>query len=187
MRILYSASLYLSYPSYYILVNLSSLYQNIIFTSDTAYLLNGVAYDYYSINELNDDSRPGSQWEIFPLPKEHLPPDITPWTPHQHLQDNNRSAGIPASSETTTGLAFVDHIYIVTSPTLTDRHANLKKILARYQITNYEWRTKWTYASCGALNNREEINRKMNLDSKFSIGKIRFFPHCFLINCKEFR
>jgi hypothetical protein len=175
IHVLYSAYLYLSYPSYYIMVNLSSIHQNIMFTSDTAYFLNGVAYDYYSINEINDDSGPGSQWEIFPLPNEHLPPDITPWTPHQHLQDDIRSADIPVSSETTTGLAFVDHIYIVTSPTLTDRHDNLEKMLVGYQITNYEWRKKWTYATCIALNNREEINRKMNLDKRFSIGKIRFF------------
>jgi hypothetical protein len=156
------------------LVNLSSSHQNILFTSDKAYLLNGVAYDFYSIGELENRSEPHPQWKTFPLPNEHLPANITPWMPSHHERNETKSINMPVLSETTTGLAFVDHIYIVTTPTLTDRHISIKKVLAQYQITNYELRMKWTFATCRALDNREEINRKLNLDINHSIGKTRF-------------
>ncbi len=172
---LYSAYVYTSLPSFYILVNLSSLHRNIMFTSDKVYFLNGVAYDFYSIDELRSGSGPRLEWKTFPLPNEHLQDNITAWTPHYHrLQNETRSVYIPTSSVTTTGLAFVDHIYIVTHSRLTDRHSNLKKMLARYQIKNYEWRMKWRYHTCKAQENREEVHRKLNLETNHSIGRIRF-------------
>lgn len=185
---LYSAALdpSSSSSSFYILVNLSSLHRNVIFTSDKVYFLNNVAYDFYSIDELRNNSEPRLQWKTFPLPNEHLPDNITAWTPHyHHLQNKTRSIYIPTSSVTTTGLAFVDHIYIVTHSRLTDRQSNLKKMLDRYQIKNYEWRMKWTYKTCKARKNREEVYRKLNLETKHTIGRIKdlfFFIHSYSIN-----
>jgi hypothetical protein len=51
----------------HILVNLSNMHRNIMFTSKTVCFLHGVAYDFYSIDELNNRSRPGLQWKTFPL------------------------------------------------------------------------------------------------------------------------
>jgi hypothetical protein len=159
-------------PSY-VVVDLSNIHKNILFTSNKVYHLNGVAYDFYSVDELQNRSEPRSQWKTFPLPNEHLPENIIPWMPNRHQRKEATSIEIFTPSETTTGLAFVDHIYIASAPNLTDRHANLKKSFAQYQITNYEWRMKWTRDICNAPDNKEEVYRKLNLDIKIPIGKMR--------------
>lgn len=142
-----------------------------MFTSDKVYFLNGTAYDFYSIDELNNHSGVGLQWKIFPLPNEKLTLSITPWIPNHHRRRIETSSVYPsASTETSTGLAFVDHIYITSTSKLIDRQDNLKRMFARYQITNYEWRMKWTQDTCYAPENREEIYKKINLRTK-SIGK----------------
>jgi hypothetical protein len=138
-----------------------------MFTSDRVYFLNGTVYDFYSIDELNNHAEAGLQWKIFPLPDEQLTPSITPWIPNHHRT---------TPSEISTGLAFVDHIYIASSPKLIDRQDNLKRLFARYQITNYEWRMKWTQDTCYAPENREEIYKKINLRKK-SIGKNNYPFH----------
>jgi hypothetical protein len=137
-----------------------------MFTNNKIYFLNGIAYDYYSIDELNSRSGSGSQWKTFPLPNEHLSSSMVLWTPHQHLRDEIRPDDIRAPSETTTGLAFVDQIYITSTPNLTDRHANLKRMFTQYQITNYEWRMKWVRDTCYSPENKKEVNRKLNLQEK---------------------
>jgi len=151
----------------YVIVNLSSTHQNIVFTIDKVYFLNGVAYDFYSIDELDNHSGPGLQWKTFPLPNEQIPANITPWTPSRnHLRNETAPIYMPTLSTTTTGLAFVDHIYITSTPSLTDRQANLERIFVRYQITNYEWRMKWVRDTCYATENKEELYRKINLRAK---------------------
>jgi hypothetical protein len=157
-------------------INLSSTHQNIIFTSNKVYFLNGVAYDFYSLDELNNHSGPSGQWKTFPLPNEQLPINIIPWTPKYHLRNETTSVYIPISLKTSTGLALVDHIYITSTPKLTDRQANLERMFTRYQITNYEWRMKWAQDTCYAPENQEEVSRKLNLRAK-SIRKINFFFH----------
>jgi hypothetical protein len=159
-------SVYLFVPPVYVTINLSSIHQNVMFTSEKVYFLNGTAYDFYSIDELNNYSGAGLQWKIFPLPNEPLSSSITPWTPNHHRQIETSSVYLSTPSETSTGLAFVDHIYITSTPKLIDRQANLERMFARYQITNYEWRMKWTQDNCYALENREEIYRKINLQTK---------------------
>ena len=141
-----------------------------MFTSDKAYFLNGTVYDFYSIDELNNQAGAGFQWKIFPLPHETLPPSITPWVPNRRQQIETPLVGVTTASGISTGLAFVDHIYITSSPKLIDRQQNLKNIFARYQIPNYEWRMKWSQDTCYAPENREEIYKKLNLRTK-SIGK----------------
>jgi hypothetical protein len=175
-----------SLPIPYVIVNLSNIHQNITFTSEKIYFLDGVAYDYYSIDELNNRSRAGLQWKTFPLPNEQIPANITPWMPKYHLRKTVYTS-IP--SEASTGLAFVDHIYITSILNLTDRQANLEKIFARYQITNYEWRLKWTRETCNAPENKEEVHKKLNLWGKepLSIRLDLFFSHDFSINYAYFR
>jgi hypothetical protein len=137
-----------------------------MFTSNKIYFLNGVAYDFYSIDELDNRSGPGLQWKTFPLPNEQIPANIPKWTPRNYRGNEVTSIYMSASTETTTGLAFVDHIYITSAPNLTDRQANLEKMFSRYQITNYEWRLKWKRDTCNDPENKEEVNRKINLQLK---------------------
>ena len=75
---------------------------------------------------------------------------------------------------TTTGLPFVDHIYIATHPRLTDRHENLKRILNKHKITDYEWRMRWTYAACRNASNKNEIYRKLNLENRGELNIVDF-------------
>jgi hypothetical protein len=145
-------------------------------TNEQVYFLNGVAYDFYSINELDNSLGPGRQWKTFPLPNEQIPANIIPWTPDNHERNRITSVDISIPPATTTGLAFVDHIYITSTPNLTDRQANLEKMFTRYQIINYEWRMKWAQDTCYASENKEEVYRKINLRTK-TISKISFFFH----------
>jgi len=36
----------------------------------------------------------------------------------------------------------------------------------RYQIQNYEWRMKWIRDTCYNDENRDEVDRKLNLNTK---------------------
>jgi hypothetical protein len=143
-------------------------------TNEQVYFLNGVAYDFYSIDELDNRLGAGLQWKTFPLPNEEIPANIIPWTPDNHERNPTTSVYITALPETATGLAFVDHIYIASTPNLTDRQANLEKLLARYEITNYEWRLKWTRDTCNAPENKEEVYRKINLKAENPLSRSRF-------------
>ena len=147
----------------YVVVNLDNVHQNIKFTSDKIYFVNSLAYDFYSLDEIDGRSKPGQQWKTFPLPNEHIPANITPWFPEKLKRDNTTSDYSYPASQSTTGLAFVDHIYITTTAILTDRQANLKKIFTHHQITNYEWRMKWTRETCNAPENKAEVFEKLNL------------------------
>ena len=135
--------------SVYAIVNLTSQHPNVIFAIDSVYFLEGVAYDFYSLDELNDSSKASPRWQTFPLAKE--PPS--------------------GQVQRTTGLAFVEHIYIITAVNLVDRQANLERMFARHQIKNYEWRQKWKRDTCFALENQEEVHRKLNLRSDKSLRK----------------
>lgn len=134
-----------------------------MFTSDQVYFINGTVYDYYSIDEFLNHSGPGSQWKIFPLPNEDSL--ISPTT----------------SVENTTGLAYVDHIYVTSTSKLADRRANLERMFTRYQIRNYEWRMKWTQDNCQAPENRNEVFQKMNLRVN-SLRKNHFFIRTWIWN-----
>ena len=150
-----------------------------------AYFFNAVAYDFYSIDELKSHSGPRSQWKTFPLPNEHIPMNITPWIPPLPVRDNMTSVSLPDTPQTATGLAFVDRIYIASAPNLTDRHVNLKRMLARYQITNYEWRMKWTRDTCNAPENEKEVYKKLNLYPETPTSKITFIflTPSLAVNC----
>jgi hypothetical protein len=153
-----------------------------MFTRDKVYFLNGTAYDFYSIGELNNHSEVSVQWKTFPLPNEHLPPNIIPWTPRNYASKQRISTSIPSRQQTSTGLAFVDHIYITSTPNLTDRQANLERMFAQYQITNYEWRLKWTRHTCNSPDNKDKVYKKLNLLEIKPIGKVRFIPLLSTLN-----
>ncbi|CAF3162628.1 unnamed protein product [Rotaria sp. Silwood2] len=162
---------YPTQPLPHVVVNFNRVYRNIVLTQGEVYFVNGTAYDFYSIDELNGRSKPGLQWKTFPLPNEDLPANMTPWTPHNDKRKKKIFVGIPTYPEPGTGLAFVDHIYIAGSPNLTDRRANLKRLMKEYQIANYEWREKWSPTNCYSVQNREEIFRKLNLYTKFKLTR----------------
>lgn len=156
--------LYSKTPSfYYISVQLSDTHRNVKFTSEDVYFLNGVAYDFYSLEEFNDSSRAGLKWKTFPLPNEQIPESINPWTPDNLPASQTRLDYAYPSSQSATGLAFVDHIYIITTAKLTDRHANLRRMLERYQIQNYEWRMKWNRENCSSPLLIKRLRKKLNL------------------------
>lgn len=131
------------------------------------YFFNGVAYDFYSLNEIDSRSGIDLKWKTFPLPNEYFQTNIVPWLPNDHHQQKEKvSVEIETQKGTTTGLAFVDKIYITSAPNLIDRHMNLKRMMTRYQITNYELRMKWARDTCYSQENRQELLKKMNLRSK---------------------
>ena len=171
VAVLYVIKLYTTLPNPHVFVNLSRTHQNIMLSSGIVYYLNGVAYDFYSVDEINSRSGPRLQWKTFPLPNEHLPADIFPWTPSDNDESQPTSVHVSVPPEITTGLPFVDHIYIPTLAQLTDRQNNLERILTRYQITNYEWRMNWTYFDCN-VKKRENVYKKLNLEENKPMGKI---------------
>ena len=177
---LYLVKVFTSLLPSYVVVNLSNIHQNKLFTSDRIYFLNGYAFDLYSVDERNNRLGPGSQWKTFPLPKEPIPENVIPWTPNNNVQKKAISIHTLDYQETATGLAFVDQIYIATRPNLDDRHANLRKMMARHQITNYEWRMKWRRDTCFEPKNKEELYRKLNLRQK-PIGKNSSLFHALFV------
>lgn len=134
-------------------------------TRDSVYFFNGVAYDFYSINELHNRTGVRLQWKTFPLPDEQLASLVPPWTPYREV-----SIAVSLSPPTSTGLAFLEHIYIATAPDLKDRQANIERMFAQIGVTSFEWRTKWSRESCNSPENEEEVRRKLNLRSQ-SISK----------------
>jgi len=151
----------------HVYINLDKNYSNIKFTITDVFQLNGVAYDFYSLNEIEHNSSIGSQWKIFPLPGESIPATITPWLPDilsKNIVDFDDK--YPAM-KSTSGLAFVDRIYVVTAAKLADRQANLKRIFDRYQLRDYEWRTKWTRNHCKTFEYKQEIDTKLNLRADY--------------------
>ena len=157
-----SVVLYRRWEPVRLMVNLSNVHQNINFTSDRVYFLNGTAFDFYSSDELEKQKGPADRWRIFPLPNELALRNATPWQP----RSQQKSIEIPLPLETSTGLPFVDYVFIATRPNLTDRQDNLRRILTRDGITNYEWRQKWVRDTCYAPQNKDEVVRKLNLRPK---------------------
>ncbi|CAF4829739.1 unnamed protein product [Rotaria socialis] len=69
-----------------------------------------------SCNELGQ-SKPGDQWKIWPLP-----------AAKDQLQNTSSKIDIEISPLIVSKLPFVDMIYVVTNPRLTERHASLKEV-----------------------------------------------------------
>ena len=151
-----------------LVLNLSDVHRNVNFTSDRVYFFNGTAFDFYSSDELEKQSGPANRWRIFPLPNDSALINATPWKP----RSQQKSTPMLLPSTTPTGLPFVDYVFIATRPNLTDRQDNLRHILSRHAITNYEWRQKWVRDTCYAPQYREEVVRKLNLWPKHTSESI---------------
>ena len=125
---------------------------------------NYTAYDYYSINEFNQNC-PGKQWRSLCLPQE-----CSMW-PDKHI-----TPSIP----TVSGLAFVTQIYVITGRHLHDRHVHLKKALTHHFIPyeSINWRWKWNKTLTQSIGGRKIMFEKMNLvNQEITSDNIKENPH----------
>ncbi|CAM4967776.1 unnamed protein product [Rotaria socialis] len=115
--IIISSKLCLTTPRHaYVILPANRLISNFNFSFNHVYHYNGIAYDYYSKNELGQ-SKPGDQWKIWPLP-----------AAKDQLQNTSSNIDIEISPLIVSKLPFVDMIYVVTNSRLTERHASLKEV-----------------------------------------------------------
>jgi hypothetical protein len=130
---------------------------------------NGIAYDRYSIRELGQLG-PSPQWLTFPLPDEIN--KVESWMPKEY---SNRTFPFYQSPSTKSGLAYIDKIYVLSDPSLSDRIENVKRMLTRHNIPIDSidwWRLgKWNRKTCNAEENQVEIHRILNLRNG-SIGHL---------------
>lgn len=127
---------------------------NFTFTVNKIYHHNGIAYDFYSQNDLNQ-LKVDSQWKNWSLPNETI---------------NHRSLMIDMeiSPFVISKLPFVDKIYVMTDQRLIQRHENLKKALLHQGISiqSIEWRMKWNYTTCNSNSTDLYIYQRLNLKDK---------------------
>ncbi|CAF1140284.1 unnamed protein product [Adineta ricciae] len=111
----------------------------------SVYHHDSIAYDYYSKTELQQ-SKIGYQWNIWPLPNDINPNDISPAHP--------------------TNLSFVDVIYIMTNARLVERHEHLKKVFHRQGISmsSVQWRMKWNRTTCHS--SLSQVYERLNLKNR---------------------
>ena len=126
---------------------------NLTFSAGRIYHHNGIAYDYYAKDELGQ-SNAGYQWRIWPLPNE--------------TNKNSSSDNISISSLVVSELPFVDAIYVLTDPRLTERHTNLKKGFYHQGIAieSIKWRMKWNRTTCNSQSNQVYVYKRLNLKNK---------------------
>ena len=119
---------------------------NISFSIDRIYHQNGVAYDYYSQLDLGL-TRASPQWNIWPLPNQT----------HNELSPSFVSS-----------LPLVDAIYLMTDPSLTERHHQLRNAFRRQGISlaSVQWRLKWNRTTCNHPSNHAHVYRRLNLKDK---------------------
>jgi hypothetical protein len=123
---------------------------NLTFSPNIIYHHNGIAYDYYSKDDLGQLNA-GDQWKIWSLPHER--------------NKSSSSDNISISPLLVSKLPFVDVIYVATDVRLTERHTNLKKAF-HYQgmaIKSIEWRMKWNQTTCNSDSNRLYVYKRLNL------------------------
>ncbi|CAM4777215.1 unnamed protein product [Rotaria magnacalcarata] len=135
-------------------VNKLLLYLN--FSIDRIYHHNGIAYDYYSRNDI-EQTKVGDKWKLWPLPNEIY-----------QIQNNSAMNDIETSPFVPSKLLFVDKIYVMTDPRLTERHANLQKALSRQGISvkSIEWRIKWNLTTCNSISSHSYVYKGLNLKNK---------------------
>ncbi len=126
---------------------------NFTFSINRIYHHHGIAYDYYSINEIRQ-SKTSYQWKIWPLPNE-----INQTSSIDHIQ---------TSPFFMSKLTFVDVIYVISNPSFIQRHDNLKKAFDRQGISieSIEWRMKWNYTTCNSQSSHSYVYQQLNLKDK---------------------
>jgi len=136
-----------------LLLPVNKLLLNLNFCVDLVYHHNGIAYDYYSKDDL-EQSKAGYQWKVWPLPNE--------------INQNSSSDDIKTSSFVISKFPFVDAIYVLTDPRLTERHNNLKKGFHHQGISieSIKWRMKWNQTTCNSDSNQLYVYQRLNLKDK---------------------
>lgn len=136
------------------------------YRDNSVYYFNSTVYDFYSLNEKGLPSA-GSQWQAFPLPSESHEA-VKPWA-----SAYGGSFPVFTSPSTKSNLAFVDHIFIMSDPSLKDRHANINRMFTQHEVflDAVHWKLKWNRESCNDEKNYAEVYGKMNLQEN-AIGKI---------------
>jgi len=139
------------------IVSLYFPYYQIVYT-------NGIGYDRYSIQELGQ-LKLSSQWLKFPLLNEIN--TVEPWLPKGY---SNKTFPFFQSPPTKSGLAYIDKIYILSDPALSDCIKNVKHMFARHDIPidSIEWRRigKWNRNTCNAKENQAEVYQILNLKAE---------------------
>jgi hypothetical protein len=118
---------------------------NLTFAANQIYHRHGIAYDYYSKDDPGQ-SKAGDQWKIWPLPSQTK--EISP---------------IVLSK-----LPFIDAIYVMTDPRLTDRHASLRNVFHRQSISTdlIDWRMKWNRTTCTSNASHSYVYQRLHLEDK---------------------
>ncbi|CAF2114854.1 unnamed protein product [Rotaria magnacalcarata] len=126
------------------------------FSFNHVYHYNGIAYDYYSKNELGK-SKPGNQWKIWPLPRAK-----------DQLQNISSNIDIEISPLVVSELSLVDMIYVVTNSRLTERHASLKEVfnLQGISMISIEWRMRWNLTTWESNSSFYLVSKRLNLNGK---------------------
>lgn len=130
------------------------------FPADHVVYADGIAYDIYSIRELGQQ-RAGSQWLTFPLPNEVN--HNSSWMPQSQ---STKTFPFPPSPKTKTGLAYLDHIYVISGPALPDRIQNIKYMFDRHDIPihSIQWRIdKHNQSMCNGEIQEGQHHRILNL------------------------
>ncbi len=131
------------------------------FSVDTIYHHDGIAYDYYSIKDI-EQSKTSYQWRFWPLPRE---------TNERSSLDYIEIAPLIMSN-----LSFVDVIYVITDRRLIARHNNLKKAFHHQGISidSIKWRMKWNHATCNSNSSHSYVYQRLNLKDKLLSNHIYF-------------
>ncbi|CAF5174752.1 unnamed protein product, partial [Rotaria magnacalcarata] len=104
-----------------------------------------------------EQTKVGDKWKLWPLPNEIY-----------QIQNNSAMNDIETSPFVPSKLLFVDKIYVMTDPRLTERHANLQKALSRQGISvkSIEWRIKWNLTTCNSISSHSYVYKGLNLKNK---------------------
>ena len=119
---------------------------NLTYSFNRTYHHNGIAYDYYSKDDVGQ-SNAGHQWKIWPLPNEI------------------NQTSIETSPFVMSKLPFVDAIYVMSDPRLSDRHPNLKIALLQQgiPIKSLKWMMKWNHTTCNSNSSHSYVYQRLNL------------------------
>jgi hypothetical protein len=135
---------------------------NFTFSINQTYHHHGIAYDYYSINEIRQ-SKTSYQWKIWPLPNQ--------------INQTSSITNIEISPFFMSKLTFVDVIYVISDRSFIQRHANLKKAFHRQGISikSIEWRMKWNHTTCNSNSSHSYVYQRLNLKDKHLGSSIDWF------------
>jgi hypothetical protein len=138
------------YTTHQPVLSVPTLIRNLTFSVDKIYHHDGIAYDYYSKNDLGQ-SKANFQWRIWPLPNE--------------INQNSSRNDIEISPFVVSKLPFIDVIYVMTDPRLTERQNNLKKSFDHQGISleSIKWRMKWNSTTCNSNSSHSYVYQRLNL------------------------